>query len=114
MTRQRVALLSHVGYDAYRHDDGSPFFHPDEFDITLLARPRDIALLTPGQVSRCISVDIPLSGELAASLPALVGDFEFDWVVATQERLLLPPRTCARPLALAAWEPGTRCCSATR
>jgi hypothetical protein len=90
MTRQRVALLSHVGYDAYSHDDGSPFFHPDEFDITFLARPRDIATLTPGQVSRCIPVDIPLSGDLAASLPALVGDFEFDWVVATQERLLLP------------------------
>ncbi|HEV3382569.1 MAG TPA: ATP-grasp domain-containing protein [Trebonia sp.] len=82
--------MSHVGYDAYRHDDGSPFFEPDEFDITLLARPRDIAPLTPGQVSRCIPVDIHPSGELAVSLPALVGDFEFDWVVATQERLLLP------------------------
>ena len=81
--------MSHVGYDAYRHDDGSPFFHPDEFDITLLARPRDIAELTPGQVSRRIPVDIDPSGELV-SLPALVGDFEFDWVVATQERLLLP------------------------
>ncbi|MFI0717012.1 acetyl-CoA carboxylase biotin carboxylase subunit family protein [Streptomyces inhibens] len=82
--------MSHVGYDAYRHDDGSPFFHPDEFDITLVARPRDIAQLTPGQVSRCIPVDIHPSGELPVSLPALVGDFEFDWVVATQERLLLP------------------------
>jgi ATP-grasp domain len=90
VTRQRVALVSHVGYDAYRHDDGSPFFHPDEFDITLLARPRDIDRLTPGQVSRCIPVDIHPTGELAGSLPALVGDFAFDWVVATQERLLLP------------------------
>ncbi|MFI1164449.1 acetyl-CoA carboxylase biotin carboxylase subunit family protein [Streptomyces sp. NPDC020801] len=79
-----------MGYGAYRHDDGSPFFHPDEFDITLLARPRDIAQLTPGQVSRCIPVDIDASAELELSLPALVGDFEFDWVVATQERLLLP------------------------
>jgi hypothetical protein len=85
-----VALVSHVGYDAYRHDDGSPFFHPDEFDITLLARPRDIAQLTPGQVAHCIPADMHPTGELAGSLPALVGGFEFDWVVATQERLLLP------------------------
>ncbi|GHJ40807.1 ATP-grasp domain-containing protein [Streptomyces sp. TS71-3] len=90
MTRQRVALISHVGYDAYRHDDGSPFFHPDEFDITLLARPRDIARLAPGQVSRCIPVDIDTHAELAVSLPDLLGGFEFDWVVATQERMLLP------------------------
>ena len=90
MTRQRVALVSHVGYDRYRHDDGSPFFHPDEFDITLLARPRDIAQVTPGQVRRCIPVDLDASAGPALSLPALVGGLEFDWVVATQERLLLP------------------------
>ncbi|WP_328536079.1 ATP-grasp domain-containing protein [Streptomyces sp. NBC_00344] len=90
MTRQRVALLSHVNYDAYRHDDGSPYFPPDEFDVTFLARPRDIAQLAPGQVSRSIPVDMHPSGELAVPLPPLVGDVEFDWVVATQERLLLP------------------------
>lgn len=90
MTRQRVALVSHVGYDAYRHEDGNPFLHPDEFDVTLLARPHHIAQLQPGQVSRCIPMDIHPNGDLAGSLPALVGDFEFDWVVATHERLLLP------------------------
>lgn len=90
MTRQRVALVSHVGYGAYRHDDGSPYFPPDEFDVTLLARPRDIAQLTPGQVNRSIPVDIHPSGELVGSLPELLGDSGFDWVVATQERLLLP------------------------
>ncbi|MEU9379805.1 ATP-grasp domain-containing protein [Streptomyces sp. NPDC048279] len=90
MTRQRVALVSHVGYDSYRHDDGSPFFPQDEYDVTLLARPRDLARMPPGQVDRCIPVDIHPTGELAGSLPELVGDLEFDWVVATQERLLLP------------------------
>ncbi|MER6534018.1 ATP-grasp domain-containing protein [Streptomyces sp. 900105755] len=90
MTRQRVVLVSHVDYGAYRFDDGTPFFPPDEYDITLLARARDLAQVTPGQVTRCIPVDIHPSGELAGSLPELVGDLEFDWVVATQERLLLP------------------------
>lgn len=90
MTRQRVVLLSHVPYDAYRHEDGSPFFHPDEFDVTLLARPRDIARSTPGSVRRCIPVDIDCPAKLAQSLSALVRDVEFDRVVAAQERLLLP------------------------
>ncbi|MEV4611538.1 ATP-grasp domain-containing protein [Kitasatospora sp. NPDC049258] len=82
--------MSHLGYDAYRHVDGSPFFPPDEFDVTLLARPRDLARVAPGQVSRRIPVDIDTHAELAVSLPELVGGLDFDWVVATQERLLLP------------------------
>ncbi|MFE4669819.1 hypothetical protein ACFRI7_33050 [Streptomyces sp. NPDC056716] len=90
MTRQRVVLLSHIGYDAYRHDDGSPFFPPDEFDITLLAQPRDLAQGTPEGVSRCVPVDMLPSGGLAVPLPPLVHDLAFDWVVATRERLLLP------------------------
>ncbi|MFD4785660.1 acetyl-CoA carboxylase biotin carboxylase subunit family protein [Streptomyces sp. NPDC058459] len=85
-----MALVSHVGYDAYRHDDGSPFFPPDEYDITLLARSHDLAQVPPGQVDRCIPVHIHPTGELTESLPELVSDLEFDWVVATQERLLLP------------------------
>ncbi|MEU6347359.1 ATP-grasp domain-containing protein [Streptomyces sp. NPDC046977] len=85
-----MALVSHIGYDEYRHDDGSPFFHPDEFDVTLLARPRDIARLAPGQVTRSIPVDIDTHAELAVPLSELLGDGAFDWVVATQERMLLP------------------------
>ncbi|MFD8734253.1 acetyl-CoA carboxylase biotin carboxylase subunit family protein [Streptomyces sp. NPDC059618] len=100
MTRQRVVLVSHVGYDAYRHDDGSPFFPPDEFDVTLLARPRDIARVTPGQVGRRIPVDIHPTGELAGSLPELIGDSGFDWVVATQERLLLPAASLRETLGV--------------
>jgi hypothetical protein len=82
--------VSHLAYDAYHHDDGRPFFPPDEFDVTLLAHPRDIAQVAPGQVSRCIPVDIDTHVELAVPLSEVVGDLEFDWVVATQERLLLP------------------------
>jgi hypothetical protein len=78
MTRQRVALLSHVGYDAYRHDDGSPFFPPDEFDVTLIP----------------VDLDAP-----AAPLP--VDGREFDWVVATQERLLLPAARLREALGIA-------------
>ncbi|MFD1660866.1 ATP-grasp domain-containing protein [Streptomyces caeni] len=89
MTRQRVAFVSHVGYETYCHRDGSPFLHPDEFDITLLARPCDIARVTPGQVSRCIPVDIDDRVEFTASLSELVGGAGFDWVVATHERMLL-------------------------
>lgn len=90
MTRQRVALLSHVGYDHYRHADGRPFLPPDEFDITLLAPPRAIAGAVPEQVSRRIPVDLLPSGDLARPPAEVVGDLRFDWVVATQERLLLP------------------------
>ena len=90
MTRQRVALLSHLGLEAYRHDDGRPFFPRDEYDVTFFAKPRDIARVDPGQVDRCVAIDLQATGELAAPLSEAVGDLEFDWVVATQERLLLP------------------------
>lgn len=101
MTRQRIALLSHLGYDAYRHDDGSPFFPPDEFDVTLIARPRDIARLTPGQVGRCIPLDLDAPAELASALPALAGDLRADRVVATQERLLMPAARLREALGIA-------------
>ncbi|ARP73811.1 hypothetical protein LK07_33175 [Streptomyces pluripotens] len=100
MTRQRVALLSHVGYDAYRYADGSPFFPRDEFDVTLFARPRDIARLAPGQVSRCVPVDIDASPESVLSA-ALAGERDFDRVVATQERLLLPAARLREALGVA-------------
>ncbi|QMU79096.1 ATP-grasp domain-containing protein [Streptacidiphilus sp. PB12-B1b] len=99
MTRQRVALVSHVGYDTYRHPDGSLFFPPDEYDVTLLARPRHLAQVSPGQVGRCIPVDIDAPAGLA--LPELVGDAAFDWVVATQERLLLPAARLREALGVA-------------
>jgi biotin carboxylase len=105
MTRQRVALLSHLGYEAYRHDDGSPFLPRDEYDITLFARPRDVAQVTPGQVDRCVAMDIEPTGELAVPLLEVVGDLEFDWVVATQERLLLPAARLREALGVGG--PGT-------
>lgn len=99
--RQRIALLSQVGYDAYRHDDGSPFFPPDEFDVTLLARPRHLAEVPPGQVRRGIPVDLDAPAELGRSLPALLRAFEVDRVVTTYEQLLLPAAQLREALGVA-------------
>jgi len=101
VARQRVALVSQFAYDAYRHDDGSPFFHPDEFDVTFLARPRDIARLTPGQVGRGVPVDIDDPVGLDRALPELVRGLDLDRVVTTREVLMLPVARVREALGIA-------------
>ncbi|WP_194915855.1 ATP-grasp domain-containing protein [Catenulispora rubra] len=104
MARRRVLLLSHIDYDAYHHADGSPFFAPDEYDVTFVADRRHVARLRTGplppEIGETIATRLKDDTAVSTLLEALARTAECDYVVALQERLLLPAARFREALGL--------------
>lgn len=104
MARQRVLLLSHIDYDAYHHVDGSPFFAPDEYDVTFIADHRHVGRLRTGplppEIGEAVAMRLKDDTAVSTMLEALAATAECDYVVALQERLLLPAARFRETLGL--------------
>lgn len=88
MSREHVLLLDRSGYSKYRHEDGSPFLDPDEFDVTLVTLPEKAGDSRPGELARVVPANIFDTGEIVRAATEVAATHPVDAVVAVGERLI--------------------------
>jgi len=99
MGRDHVVLLDRSGYQAYRHEDGTPFLDPAEYQVTLVTLPAKADTVRPGEVDTVIPTNVLDPAALLAVAPTLA-DQRVDYVAAAGERFLVPAAQFRETLGL--------------